>query len=133
MIRRFVVLLTFVFLFGCVSSAEDFEIAHKVAKYLDATGVVPRDDARKTYTTHSGKMVYVGPGINGSPHFTYYEITSPDDMRKLEIAAQEALVGVPEVKKITLHFMEKEVFHQSPSGARSRGHEKEINRIVIKK
>lgn len=132
MTSRIVILLTLAFLLGCASSHEDYEIASKVGKYLDGTGVVPLD-TRIADKIHSGKIVYVGPGINGCPHFTYYEVTSQEDMQKLKRAAEEALKQIPEAKKITLHLMERQVFHQSPDGSGYRGKEKEIETIVIER
>jgi hypothetical protein len=99
---------------------------------LDAAGVIPQD-ARDDYNTHSGKIVYVGPGVNGSPHFTYYEVTNPDEMQKLKSAAEIALKELPNVQKITLHFMEKEVILQHANGSSSRGRENEIKTIVVRK
>ena len=129
-------LIAFLFiglLSACVSSAEDHDVAAAVAKYLSETGVVPTD-TREADATHKGKIVYFAPGINGSPHFTYYEITDPADMHKLQQAAEEALKAVPKANKITLHFKEKQVFHQSsPNGAGSRGREKEIETIVVER
>lgn len=127
---RILVLSILAFLFGCVSSYEDSETAKKVGQYLNATGVVPKD-TRETYRTHVGKIVYVGPGVNGSPHFVYYEVTSPEDMQKLKRAAEEALVNIPEANKITLHFKEREVWHESGGGGGHRGKEREIETIVV--
>jgi len=125
--------LTVGLLSACVPSGEDYEVAAAVAKYLDATGVVPAD-TREADKTHKGKTVYFAPGIQGAPHFTYYEITTPADMQKLRLAAEAALKNVPKANKITLHFMEKEVFHQSsPNGGGSRGSETEIEKIVIER
>ena len=132
MIRRLSVSLCAALVLGCVSSAEDSELAAKVGTYLAATGVIPQD-TREAYKSHSGKIVYVGPGINGSPHFTYYEVTSPEEMRKLKIAAETALRELPNVQKITLHFMEKEVVRQHADGSSSRGHKKEIETIVVRR
>ncbi|MHB8988087.1 MAG: hypothetical protein ACYC6S_04820 [Desulfobulbia bacterium] len=120
------------FLFGCVSSSEDLETAKNVAKYLNTTGVIP-ENTSEAYKTHSGKIVYVGPGIHNSPHFTYYEVTSRDDMQKLKRAAEEALEKIPKANKITLHFVEKEVWHESGGGGGYRGKEKEIETIVVTK
>lgn len=132
MIRRLVISLVSVLLLGCVSSAEDSELAGRVGKYLDAAGVIP-SDTRNADRTHSGKIVYVGPGVNGSPHFTYYEVTDLKDMRKLKEAAEIAAKEIPAVRKITLHFMEKQVFHQQPDGSGFRGREKEIETIVVRR
>jgi hypothetical protein len=126
-----VVVLALIPLIGCVSSAQDSERAARVGRYLDAAGVIPIEEARDADKTHSGKIVYVGPGINGSPHFTYYEVTSPEDMQKLKVAAEDALRHIPDVNRITLHFMEKQVIHQSQGGGLSRGREKEINTVVV--
>lgn len=120
------------FLAGCMPSAEDSEIARKVGKYLDAVGVIP-EDTSTAYKTHVGKIVYVGPGTKGRPHFTYYEVTSPEDIKKLKAAAEIAIKEVPEVNKIYLHFMEKEVFHSSGNGGGYRGREKEIERVVVER
>ncbi|MDP1653429.1 MAG: hypothetical protein Q8L56_11985 [Rhodocyclaceae bacterium] len=128
--KRIAVLLTFTFLFGCVSSYEDSELASKVGRFLGATEVVPLD-AREADKSGSGRIVYVGPGTNGSPHFTYYEVTTLEDMQKLKRAAEKALEQIPEAKKITLHFMEKQVVHRSPDGSSYRGREKEIETIVV--
>lgn len=130
MIRHLCIPLCVALLVGCVSSAEDSELAAKVGTYLDATGVIPKD-TREAYKTHSGKIVYVGPGVNGSPHFTYYEVTNPEEMLKLKSAAEAALKELPNVRKITLHFMEKEVIHQHANGSSSRGRENEIETIVV--
>lgn len=132
MIRRLVIPLVSALLLGCVSSAEDSELAGRVGKYLDSAGVIP-SDTRNADITHSGKIVYVGPGVNGSPHFTYYEVTDPKDIRKLKGAAEIAAKEIPAVRKITLHFMEKQVFHQQPDGSGSRGREKEIETIVVRR
>lgn len=132
MIRLFIVALMSLLLAACVSSEEDYAIAAAVGKYLDATGVVSLDN-READRTRSGKIVYFAPGINGSPHFTYYEVTDPADMEKLKKAAEMALREVPSAQKITLHFMEKQVFHQSANGSGYRGHEREIKKIVVKK
>jgi hypothetical protein len=132
MVIRLAALLASIFLLGCVSSAEDSEIASEVGKYLSATNVVPLDSS-EAYRTHRGKIVYVGPGTNGAPHFTYYEVTSADDIQKLTHAAEEAVSKVYGAKKITLHFMEKEVFRQSPNGSGLRGSEKEVATVVIRK
>ena len=132
MFRVFVALLIVGLLAACVSSGEDYAVAAAVGKYLDATGVVPTD-TREADRTHKGKIVYFGPGRNGSPHFTYYEITDPDDMQKLKGAAEIALQEVPTARKITLHFMEKQVFHQSANGSGSRGREREIKTIVVER
>jgi hypothetical protein len=132
MVGRLVAFFVSMLLLGCVSSAEDSEIASEVGKYLNATNVVPLNTS-EAYRTHSGKIVYVGPGTNGSPHFTYYEVTDLDDIQKLKGAAKEAVAKVSSAKQITLHFMEKEVFHQLPSGSGSRGREKEIATVVVKK
>ncbi len=115
------------------SSSEDVETSKKVGVYLRAAGVIPADsDANKTYI---GKIAYVAPGIYNSPHFIFYEITSPEEINKLENAAKKALVEIPEVNKITLHFMEKQVVHKYGNGAMSRNNrkEKEIKKIVLKK
>jgi hypothetical protein len=132
MTSRIVILLALAFLFGCSSSQEDYVIASRVGTYLGGTGVIPLD-TREADRAHSGKIVYVGPGINGSPHFTYYEVTSRDDMQKLKSAAEQALRQIPEAKKITLRFMERQVFHQSSDGSGYRGKEKEIEAIVIER
>jgi len=124
------ILLILACLCGCVSSGVDYETAKKVGKYLNATGVVPKD-TRVAYKTHVGKIVYVGPGVNRSPHFVYYEVTSPEDMQRLKRAAEEALVNIPEANKITLHFKEREVWHESGGGGGYRGREKEIETIVV--
>ena len=126
------ILLILACLCGCVSSYEDSETAGKVGKYLNETGVVPKDTSEAD-RTHSGKIVYVGPGVNNSPHYTYYEVTSPEDIQKLKRAAEEALVNIPEANKITLHFMEKQVFHGSGGGGGYRGKEKEIETIVVER
>jgi len=126
------ILLFLVCISGCASSAEDYETARKVGKYLRETGVIPYD-TREADRTHVGKIVYVGPGINNSPHFTFYEVTSPNDWQKLKKAAEVALENIPEANKITLHFKEKQVFHQSKGGGGMRGREKEIKTIVVKK
>jgi hypothetical protein len=120
------------FLSACVSSGEDYAVAAAVVKYLDATGVIPSAN-READRTHSGKIVYFAPGINGSPHFTYYEVTDPADMQKLKTAAETALKEVPAARKVTLHFMEKQVLHLSANGAGYRGHEKEIKKIVVQR
>lgn len=117
---------------ACVSSGEDYAVAAAVGKHLDATGVVPAD-TREADKTHKGKIVYFAPGRNGAPHFTYYEITDPADMQKLKRAAEIALNEVPTARKITLHFMEKQVIHQSANGSGSRGHEREIETIVVER
>ena len=132
MIRRLYISLCVALLFGCVSSAEDSELAARVGRYLDAAGVIPQD-TRDAYHTHSGKIVYVGPGVNGSPHFTYYEVTNPDEMQKLKSAAEIALKELPNVQKITLHFMEKEVIRQRADGSSSRRRENEIETIVVRR
>jgi hypothetical protein len=132
MIRRLVIPLAFVFLVGCTSSGEDYQLAAEVGKQLGATGVVPLD-TQGADKTHSGKIVYVGPGVNGSPHFTYYEVTDPKDMQKLKAAAEVAAKEIPAVRKITLHFMEKQVFHQQLDGSGYRGREKEIETIVVRR
>ena len=132
MIRRLSIPLCAALLLGCVSSAEDSELAAEVGTYLNATGIIPQD-TRDAYNRHSGKIVYVGPGVNGSPHFTYYEVTSPEEMRQLEIAAEAALKKLPNVRKITLHFMEKEVIRQHADGSSSRGRENEIATIVVRR
>lgn len=133
MIRIVILILLNIPLFsGCISTYEDSETAKKVGKYLNGTGVVPKD-FRKADKTHSGKIVYIGPGVNNSPHFTFYEVTSPDDIKKLRLAAEEALKNIPETNKITLHFMEKQVFHESTNGGGYRGKEKEIKKIVVKR
>ena len=132
MIRRLVFPLVSALLIGCVSSAEDSELAGRVGKYLDSAGVIP-SDTRNADRTHSAKIVYVGPGVNGSPHFTYYEVTDPIDIGKLKGAAEIAAKEIPAVRKITLHFMEKQVFHQQPDGSGSRGREKQIETIVVRR
>lgn len=131
MIRLLIVSLVSPLLAACVSSSEDYVIAAAVGKYLDATGVVP-SDTREADRTHSGTIVYFSPGIK-SPHFTYYEVTDSADMLKLKAAAEAALKDVPAARKITLHFMEKQVFHQSKDGSGYRGHEKEIKTIVVQR
>jgi hypothetical protein len=120
------------FLSGCGENAVDNEISRKVGKYLDATGVVP-DDTSTAYKSHVGKIVYVGPGTKGRPHFTYYEVTSPEDIQKLKAAAEMAIKEIPEANKIYLHFMEKEVFHSSGNGGGYRGREKEIQTVVVER
>ena len=132
MFRSFFTFLIVGLLAACVSSGEDYAIAAAVGKYLNATGVVPADtgDADRT---HKGKIVYFAPGRNGAPHFTYYEITDPNDMQKLKKAAETALKEVPAVRKITLHFMEKQVFNQSANGSGSRGRERELETIVVER
>lgn len=120
------------FLSACVSSGEDYALAATVVKYLDATGVTPSAN-READRTHSGKIVYFAPGINGSPHFTYYEVTDPADMQKLKTAAETALKEVPAARKITLHFMEKQVLHLSANGSGYRGHEREIKKIEVRR
>lgn len=126
-------LMFFVFtLSSCVSSGEDRELASKVGKYLNTAMVVPLD-YRLADKTHSGKIVYVSPGINGSPHFRYYEVTAKDEMQRLKKAAENALKHIPEAKKITLHFMEKQVIHQTEDSLISRGREHEIETIVVKR
>jgi hypothetical protein len=132
MFRVFFALLIVGLLAACVSSGEDYAVAAAVGKYLDATGVVPAD-TREADRTHKGKIVYFGPGRNGSPHFTYYEITDPDDMQKLKRAAEIALKEVPTARKITLHFLEKQVFHQLANGSGSRGREREVETIVVER
>lgn len=132
MINRLYIPICAALLVGCVSSAEDSELAAKVGTYLNATGVIPQDTG-DAYKTHSGKIVYVGPGVNGSPHFTYYEVTNPDEMQKLKSAAETALKELPNVQKITLHFMEKEVVRQHSDGSSSRGRENEIETIVVRR
>ncbi|MBI5556672.1 MAG: hypothetical protein HY885_03470 [Deltaproteobacteria bacterium] len=126
------ILLIITFLSGCISSYEDSETAKKVGQCLNETGVVPKD-TREADRTHFGKIVYVGPGVNNSPHFTFYEVTSPEDIQKLKHAAEEALLSIPEANKITLHFMEKQVFHETGNGGGFRGKEKEIEKIVVKR
>jgi hypothetical protein len=116
---------------ACGSSTEDYAIAKAVGNYLEATGVVPLN-IREADRTHSGKIVYFAPGVR-SPHFTYYEVTDPADMLKLKAAAEVALKEVPAARKITLRFMEKQVFHQSPNGSGYRGNEKEIKTIVVQR
>jgi hypothetical protein len=128
---KILILLISLCLFGCVSSSEDYETAKKVGVYLKATGVIP--DTREADRTGVGKIYYVGPGVNNSPHFTFYEVTSPEEIVKLENAAKNALSEIPEANKITLHFMEKQVFHKSVNGGRSRGKEKKVKKIVIKR
>ena len=130
-ILRVSILLISTIVLGC-ESAESTETARKVGAYLNATGVIPPDN-KDAYTTHVGKIVYVGPGINGYPHFTYYEVTAEADMEKLELAAEESLKHVPEAKKITLHFMEKQVLQQLSGGGVRRGSEKEIRKIFVKR
>jgi hypothetical protein len=115
-----------------VSSAEDYATAKEIGKFLDATGVVPRD-IREADRTHKGKIVYFAPGRNGEPHFTFYEVTDPGDMEKLRNAAEQALGEVPAARKISLHFMEKQVFHESGNGGGYRGRENEIKTIVVKR
>ncbi len=132
MLRLISLLLALVFLAACVSSGEGYAVAEAVQKYLSATGVVPVD-TREAGRTHKGKIVYFAPGRNGSPHFTYYEITEPADMEKLRRAAETALKEVPAARKITMRFMEKQVFHQSAGGAGYRGREREIETIVVER
>src|SRR5690606_33765253 len=121
------VLLSFLLL-GCVSSGDDHQVAAQVGQVLAATGVVPHD-TREADRTHNGRIVYVGPGVNGNPHFTYYQVTSVREMQLLESAAQTALRRVPAANSVTLHFMERQVFR---SGG-SRGEEKEVRKIVIRR
>ena len=123
-------LLVLVFLASCVSSHQDFETAKKVGEYLDATGIIPENTGAAD-KTHSGKIVYVAPGVHRGPHFTYYEVTARGDILKLKRAAEEALEKVPEVNNITLHFMEKQVWHELANGGGYRGKEKEIETIVV--
>lgn len=132
MARHLYIPLLVTALVGCVSSAEDSELAARVGKYLDAAGVLPQD-TQDAYKTHSGKIVYVGPGVNGSPHFTYYEVTDPEDIRKLKSAAETALRELPSARKITLHFKEKEVIRQETNGSSSRGKEREIETVVVER
>ncbi|CAG0970086.1 hypothetical protein RHDC4_01222 [Rhodocyclaceae bacterium] len=54
-------------------------------------------------------------------------------MLKLKAAAELALKEVPATRKITLRFMEKQVFHQSKDGSGYRGHENEIKKIVVQR
>jgi hypothetical protein len=115
---------------GCSENAEDNEISRKVGHYLDATGVIPKDTGEAN-KTHVGKIVFVSPGTKGRPHFIYYEVTDEKDMQKLKVAAEEALQHVPEANIITLHFMEKQVFHHSSGGGGHRGMENEINKIAV--
>jgi hypothetical protein len=132
MLRLFLTFLAIGLLAACVSSGEDYAVAAAVGKHLNATGVVPTD-TREADRTHKGKIVYFAPGSNGAPHFTYYEITDPADIQKLKAAAEIALTKVPKARKITLHFMEKQVFRQSADGSGSRGHETEIEKIVLER
>jgi hypothetical protein len=115
---------------GCSENAEDNEIAKKVGWYLDAAEIIPKDTG-EAYKTHVGKIVFVSPGTKGRPHFIYYEVTAEKDMQKLKEGAEEALTHVPEANIITLHFMEKQVFHHSSGGGGHRGMENEINKIVV--
>jgi len=117
---------------ACAPSGKDHAVAAEVGRHLRETGVVPVDTTEAD-RTHNGKIVYFAPGRNGAPHFIYYEITDPADMQKLRKAAETALKEVPTARKITLHFMEKQVFHQSPNGSGSRGREKEIVTIVVER
>ena len=112
---------------GCVSSGEDYQIAEKVGDYLDAADVIP-DDTREANAGRAGRIVYVGPGRNGNPHFTYYEVTPPQDIARVESAARLAVDRVPGAKSVTLHFVERQVFHGGV-----RGHENEVRRIVVRK
>jgi hypothetical protein len=90
-IRLLAISIAFALLTGCSKpSAQDYEIAAEVGKHLRATGVVPLD-TREADRTHSGKIVYFAPGTNGSPHFTYYEVTDAADMQKLKKAARRDL------------------------------------------
>ena len=132
MSRLFFVFLIFGTIAACVSSGEDYEVAASVGKYLNATGVVPAD-TREADRTHNGKIVYVAPGRNGAPYFIYYEVTDAAEMQKLKRAAELALKEVPRVRMITLHFMEKQVFHQSANGSGSRGRERELETIVVER
>ena len=117
---------------GCVSSGEDYQVSADVGHYLAATHVVP-EDTGEADRTHRGRIVYAGPGVNGNPHFTYYEVTSPHDMALLKEAAQLALQHVPAAKSVTLHFMERQVFHTSTNGGGFRGKERELLKVVIRR
>lgn len=130
--KKLCALLIFSCLLGCVSSGDDYRIAAEVEHYLSVTGVVP-EDTREADQTHKGRIVYVGPGRKGNPHFTYYEVTSPEQIALLEAAAKTALLHIPDANTITLRFMEKQVFHASANGGGYRGREKEIRKIVVRR
>jgi hypothetical protein len=117
---------------GCSENAEDNEISRKVGQYLDTAGIIPKDTG-EAYKTHVGRIVFVSPGTQGRPHFIYYEVTAEKDMQKIKVAAEEALKHVPEANIITLHFMEKQVFHHSSGCGGHRGMENEINKIVVER
>lgn len=126
------VLLLCVSVSGCVSSGDDYRVAAQVGGSLAATRLVP-EDTREAERIHKGRMVYFRPGVKGNPHVTYYEVTSTEDMALLQAAAEKALLHVADANTVTLHFMEKQVFKSSPSGGRSRGREKQIRKIVVRR
>ena len=118
----------FVCHFG-VPGGDEYEIAGVVSDFIEKN-YGDFADRKVVEKTHKGKIYYSAPGC--IPHYIFYEITKPDDVRRIEIIARAALKNVP-IDTIELTFYEKQNFSENAQGGGSRLSENKITSITISK
>ena len=113
-----------------IPAGPDHEIATQVGRYI-ANGYGKFDDRTVVERTGKGKIYYVSPGSEQSPTVIFYEVTTPEDISKIQELADEALQAVPNARVIYLQFHDKQNLTFSPNGGASRGWESAFKKVRV--
>ncbi len=112
-----------------IPSTDDALVADQLGKLM-ATGYGRFPDRHQVEHQGHGQIYYSHPGAFAKPTVDLYEVTSPDDVERLEAAARRALAPA-HAHSVTLRFFEKENQPLFASGGRSHAGERLIKTEVI--
>lgn len=106
---------------GCdlgIPNSEDAEMAYSIGRFI-AQGYGQFEDRETVQESGRGKTWYAGPSASGDPRFTFYGVTSPEDIARIESLAREALRQTEGVNSVTLSFFEKHDWRVGRNGSKS--------------
>lgn len=124
-----IIILTLFFIASSVPSGQDADEIQYIGNYIEKKyeKFSNRNEVEKK---HTGKTYYVGPSPY-TPTIIFYEITTTNEINKIEIFTKEAL-QTSKIDKVKLEFFEKQNFIYSSGGTMfSRKDEKLIKETTI--
>ena len=125
----FTIFLLLFFIAANVPSGKNMDEVSYVGNYVkEKYGKF--EERNKVEKNHTGKTYYTRPSFF-TPTIIFYEITSHNEINKIEILTKEAL-QTAKIKKVKLEFYEKQNFTYSSGGTMfSRENENLIKKVII--
>jgi len=106
--------------------------ARNVADFIE-DGFGGFDVRSQVESEGKGKIYYYYPGARNNPSFDFYELTLQHDINRIVTLADAALIKMPYVNSVRLNFYERQVWIDYGNGSKSRGKERLLKRVVVKR